>query len=143
MGDNNEHQHLWYGNVGLVSSACLLRGGYTVCGVDWVEAKVDDLSRGLTPIQEPGVAELLEAGHRDGRLSATIDPARAVESADMIWICVGTPSSLETGLDLSHVKAVVRQIGGCASRIRRLSLDSAAQHSRGRGRNGDGRDPDT
>lgn len=99
------------GYVGVVSSACLLRDGHTICGVDPVEVKVNDLSRGLTPLQEPGVSELLAAGHLDGRLSATTDPFTAVNSADMIWICVGTPSSLEYGIDLSHVKAVAQQIG--------------------------------
>jgi len=99
------------GYVGVVSGACLLRDGHAVCGVDPVEPKVRDLAEGRTPIQEPGVADLLAAGHADGRLTATTDPAAGVESADMVWVCVGTPSSLEKGIDLSHVETVMKQIG--------------------------------
>jgi len=99
------------GYVGVVSGACLLREGHAVCGVDPVAAKVRDLANGHTPIQEPGVAELLQAGHAAGRLTATTDPAECVANADMLWVCVGTPSSLEKGLDLSHVETVMEQIG--------------------------------
>jgi GDP-mannose 6-dehydrogenase len=55
------------GYVGIVSAACLLRDGHTVVGVDVVEAKVKDLAAGLTPVKEPGVAELLAQGRRDNR----------------------------------------------------------------------------
>jgi GDP-mannose 6-dehydrogenase len=99
------------GYVGVVSGACLLRDGHTVCGVDPVAAKVKDLAEGRSPLQEPGVAELLASGHRAGRLTATTDPAQGVRNADMVWICVGTPSSLEKGLDLTHVKTVIQEIG--------------------------------
>jgi len=99
------------GYVGVVSGACLVRDGHTVVGVDPIESKVADLADGLTPIQEPGVAAMLAAGHKAGRLFATTDPAEGVQGADMLWVCVGTPSSLETGIDLSHVETVMTQIG--------------------------------
>ena len=99
------------GYVGVVSGACLVRDGHHVLGVDPIQSKVDDLARGHTPIQETGVAELLAAGYADGRLSATTDPSRGVKDADMVWVCVGTPSSLEKGIDLSHVETVMDQIG--------------------------------
>jgi len=99
------------GYVGVVSGACLLRDGHSICGVDPVEAKVRDLAAGRTPIQEPGVAELLAEGFRAGRLTASTDPAVGVKGADMVWVCVGTPSSLEKGIDLSHIEAVMSQIG--------------------------------
>jgi len=99
------------GYVGVVSGACLVRDGHQVMGVDPVQSKVDDLAKGHTPIQEPGVAELLAAGHKAGRLAATTDPVDGVKNADMVWVCVGTPSSLEEGIDLSHVETVMGQIG--------------------------------
>jgi GDP-mannose 6-dehydrogenase len=99
------------GYVGIVSAACLLRDGHEVMGVDSNAAKARDIEQGRSPIQEPGVPEMLASGHADGRLTATTDPARAVERCEMIWICVGTPSSSDGGLDLSAVETVARQIG--------------------------------
>ena len=58
------------GYVGVVSSACLLRDGHEVVGVDPVAAKVADLTQGRSLIQEPGVSEMLAEGHKAGRLSA-------------------------------------------------------------------------
>lgn len=99
------------GYVGVVSGACLVRDGHDVMGVDPVQSKVDDLAKGHSPIQEPGVPELLAAGHAAGRLSASTDPADGVNDAEVVWVCVGTPSSLEHGIDLSNVETVMSQIG--------------------------------
>ncbi len=99
------------GYVGVVSGACLLRDGYEVIGVDSVVTKVNDLAQGKSPIQEPGVAELLEEGHRNGRLTATTDPVTGLAGSDMVWICVGTPSASDNGIDFSSVDAAIEQIG--------------------------------
>ncbi len=99
------------GYVGVVSSACLLRDGHHVTCVEIQSAKVADLNVGETPIQEPGVAEMLRAGHQQGRLRATSDPADGLAGADMVWICVGTPSQPSGQIDLSAVEGAVRQIG--------------------------------
>jgi GDP-mannose 6-dehydrogenase len=99
------------GYVGVVSAACLLRDGHKVLGIDPVGAKVADLSRGRSPVQEPGVAELLTAGHEAGRLRATVNPENSLAASDMAWICVGTPSDSDGGINLAAVETVVRQIG--------------------------------
>jgi len=99
------------GYVGVVSGACLVRDGHEVTGVDPIESKVSDLASGRTPIQEPGVSELLAAGHRAGRLRATNDPASGLEGCDMAWVCVGTPSRPDGSINLSAVEHVARQIG--------------------------------
>jgi len=99
------------GYVGIVSAACLLRDGHTVVGVDVVEAKVKDLAAGLTPVKEPGVAELLAQGRRDNRLFASTKVPDGVKDAEMVWICVGTPSEPDGGINLKYVMAVVEQIG--------------------------------
>jgi GDP-mannose 6-dehydrogenase len=99
------------GYVGVVSGACLLRDGHGIIGIDAVAAKVADLARGHSPVQEPGVAALLEAGHQAGRLKATMDPREGICGSDMIWICVGTPSNLDGGINLAAVETVVGQIG--------------------------------
>lgn len=99
------------GYVGVVSGACLLRDGHRITGVDPVESKVADLNNGLTPIQEPEVANMLTAGHKAGRLKASINPIDGVDGADMIFICVGTPSEFDGGINLSHVQACIGEIG--------------------------------
>ena len=101
------------GYVGVVSLACLVRDGHFVTGVDPVRTKIDDLSLGKTPIQEPHVAELLEMGHRAGRLHATTDAATALADAEMVWLCVGTPSRADGGIQLKSIVEAIRGIGQC------------------------------
>jgi len=98
------------GYVGVVSGACLLRDGHEILGVDPVAAKVADLAQGRSPIQEPGVAELLEEGHKAGRLRATTEVRDALTDSEMAWICVGTPSEPDGGINLSAVENVTGQI---------------------------------
>jgi len=99
------------GYVGVVSGACLLRDGHEIVGVDPVVAKVEDLAQRRSPIQEPGVTQLLAAGYDAGRLKATTDPGEGLTGSDMVWICVGTPSDPDGGLNLSSVDSAVSQIG--------------------------------
>ncbi|MEO0973218.1 MAG: nucleotide sugar dehydrogenase, partial [Pseudomonadota bacterium] len=99
------------GYVGVVTGACLLRDGHHVTGIDPVQGKVDDLAAGQPPIQEPMVGELLRAGHADGRLHASTDPVDGVRDADLVLLCVGTPSQPDGGIDLTYVKRCVEQIG--------------------------------
>ncbi|MHC4324310.1 MAG: nucleotide sugar dehydrogenase, partial [Planctomycetota bacterium] len=98
------------GYVGVVSGACLLREGHQIVGVDPVATKVADLAQGRSPIQETGVADLLDEGHRAGRLRATTETSDALKDCRMAWICVGTPSEPEGGINLSAVENVTRQI---------------------------------
>ncbi|MHC4424511.1 MAG: nucleotide sugar dehydrogenase [Planctomycetota bacterium] len=100
------------GYVGVVSGACLLRDGHEVVGVDPIAAKVADLTQGRSPIQEPGVADLLAEGHKACRLRATTEAHEALADSDMAWICVGTPSEPDGGINLSSVETVIAQIAG-------------------------------
>ncbi len=103
------------GYVGVVSGACLLRDGHEVVGVDTVASKVTDLAQGRSPIQESGVAEMLEEGYKAGRLTATTEAREALTDCDMAWICVGTPSEPDGEINLSAVETVVGQIGKALS----------------------------
>lgn len=98
------------GYVGVVGGACLLRDGHEIIGIDPVASKVADLSQGRSPVQEPGVAELLRAGYEAGRLSATTKP-NGLSGCGMVWICVGTPSDFGGTINLKGVETVVGQIG--------------------------------
>jgi GDP-mannose 6-dehydrogenase len=98
------------GYVGVVSGACLLRDGHEITGVDPMAAKVADLLQGRSPIREPGVTRLLSQGHKAGRLRAATEARHALSNCDMAWICVGTPSEPDGGINLSAVENVTGQI---------------------------------
>lgn len=99
------------GYVGCVTTACFVRDGHHVIGVDINPIKVKAIKAGKSPIIEPGLESLLQAGVENSRLSATGDVETAVINSDIIIVCVGTPSMKNGGLDLSYVEGVCRQIG--------------------------------
>jgi GDP-mannose 6-dehydrogenase len=107
------------GYVGAVSAACFADAGHTVVGVDVSPDKVDMINRGDSPIVEPGLGELLSRAVSQGRLKATRNTQEAIAGTDLSLICVGTPSLRNGDLDLSHMEAVCREIGGA---LRNLSV---------------------
>jgi UDPglucose 6-dehydrogenase len=92
------------GYVGLVSGACFADFGHNVVCVDKDAGKIADLLRGVMPIFEPGLDELVQRNAIEGRLEFSTDIASAVENADVVFIAVGTPSRRGDGhADLSYV----------------------------------------
>lgn len=102
---------LGLGYVGSVSAACLARDGHHVFGVDTHGGKVDLVSRGVSPIVEPGLDELIRSGAASGRLSATTDAKEAVQNSSMSIVCVGTPSKRDGSLETKYVRNVCFEIG--------------------------------
>jgi GDP-mannose 6-dehydrogenase len=99
------------GYVGVTAAACLLKDGHTVVGIDLNKDKVAMVNVGKSPISEPEVGDLLNAGYNDNRLSATTVLNSQIQDADMAMICVGTSSLPNGTLDLSHVRTVAEQLG--------------------------------
>ena len=99
------------GYVGVVSAACLARDGHQVLGVDPNPVKTDLVMQGKSPIIEPGLEPLIAAGVANGRLKAISDHAAAVDHAEVMLICVGTPGQPNGSLDLSYVRRICQQIG--------------------------------
>ncbi|MBB6521164.1 UDP-glucose dehydrogenase family protein [Pseudoteredinibacter isoporae] len=99
------------GYVGLVSSACLSQAGHEVLCIDIDQARVADLSRGINPIYEPGLDELLKSGLADGSLKFTHHTQDAVEHGEVLFIAVGTPPDEDGSADVRHVINVARSIG--------------------------------
>ena len=98
------------GYVGLVSGACFADFGHQVTVIDRDAGRVAALNRGEIPIFEPGLADLVEANFRQGRLEFAAETARAAD-AEAVFIAVGTPSRRGDGhADLSFVYDVVRDI---------------------------------
>ena len=120
------------GYVGLVSGACFADFGHHVTCVDKDADKIAALARGVIPIYEPGLADLVAANTRHGRLSFTTDLA-AVREADAVFIAVGTPSRRGDGhADLSFVYAAARELAPLlsASDRGRHEIDRAGRHRR-------------
>ena len=99
------------GYVGLVVGSCLAESGNDVVCVDNNTAKIANLEKGVIPIYEPGLPELIERNFRDGRLAFTTDLQSAVQRSEVIFIAVGTPTSPSGAADLSAVFAVATSIG--------------------------------
>ncbi|WP_166041537.1 UDP-glucose/GDP-mannose dehydrogenase family protein [Sphingosinicella sp. YJ22] len=99
------------GYVGLVSGACFSDFGHDVVCVDKDASKIDALLKGVMPIFEPGLDQLVERNVRQGRLSFTTELAEGVKGAEAIFIAVGTPSRRGDGhADLSYVYGAAREI---------------------------------
>jgi UDPglucose 6-dehydrogenase len=99
------------GYVGLVSGACFADFGHLVTCIDKDAGKIERLTRGVMPIYEPGLDELVERNVREGRLFFTTDASNAVSQADAVFIAVGTPSRRGDGhADLSFVHAAAREV---------------------------------
>jgi GDP-mannose 6-dehydrogenase len=99
------------GYVGSVSAAALAADGHEVIGVDVNADKVNQVNRRLSPIVEPGLAEILDETVASGRLRATTDTADAIRGSDVSLLCVGTPSRRNGSLDLTYLARVCEQIG--------------------------------
>jgi len=99
------------GYVGLVSAACFSNFGWHVHCVDKDEEKVAGILRGMMPIYEPGLEELVGHNLNAGRLRFSTDLATAVSEADLVFLAVGTPMRRGDGYaDLSYVYQAVSEI---------------------------------
>ena len=102
---------LGLGYVGSTVAACLLKSGHTVVGIDISQTKVEKVRRGISPIVEPDVGDLLAAGRENGLLFSDTTPEPHLLTADIAFVCVGTPSETDGSLVLTHVQNAMRQIG--------------------------------
>lgn len=84
--------------------------GHRITGVDRDAYKVESIETGRAPFYEPGLAELIQEGRANGRLSATTSLEPALKHADIALICVGTPSERNGNLGLDQLRRVCSQI---------------------------------
>jgi UDPglucose 6-dehydrogenase len=92
------------GYVGLVTGACLADLGNRVMCLNRNQQKSDNLKKGILPIYEPGLEEIVQRNHHAGRLQFTTSYDEAMEDAEFIFIAVGTPSGVSGEADLAHVE---------------------------------------
>jgi UDPglucose 6-dehydrogenase len=99
------------GYVGLVAAACLAETGNKVIGADIDQKKIDGLNKGVSPIYEPGLEELLHRNQHAGRLRFSSDVGQSVADSEVVFIAVGTPPDEDGSADLRHVLSVAETIG--------------------------------
>ncbi len=99
------------GYVGLVAGACFADMGNDVYCIDKNPQRIDSLKKGIIPIYEPGLEQIVMKNHKDGRLHFTTNLNDGLKTAQFVFIAVGTPPAEDGSADLQHVLAVAREIG--------------------------------
>jgi UDPglucose 6-dehydrogenase len=98
------------GHVGLTTAACMAHIGHEVLGVDDDAEKIAQIARGEAPFHEPGLSELVREGLDTGRLRVSPSTAEAAAHAEVVFVCVGTPTLPSGEADLDQVERVGRVV---------------------------------
>ncbi len=99
------------GYVGLVSGVCFSDLGNDVICVDKDQDKINKLQKGIIPIYEPGLEELVLKNYKNKKLKFSTDLENSIKKSDIVFICVGTPTKKNgIGADLSQVYTVSKEI---------------------------------
>lgn len=99
------------GYVGLVTGTCFAEMGVSVTCVDVMEEKIDSLKKGIIPIYEPGLEDMVHRNFQAGRLRFTTDLAEVLDEVEVVFSAVGTPPDEDGSADLKYVLEVARTIG--------------------------------
>lgn len=100
------------GYVGLVSGACMAEIGHEVICADIDKEKITKLKKGVIPIYEIGLEEIVERNTKEGRLTFTNDLKKAIQESEVVFMAVGTPEDKMTGqADLRYVFSVAETFG--------------------------------
>ncbi|MCL5435395.1 MAG: UDP-glucose/GDP-mannose dehydrogenase family protein [Patescibacteria group bacterium] len=100
-----------HGYVGLVTAAVFADLGNTVYVIGHTKEKIESLKRGIVPIYEPGLEELVKKNVKAKRLIFTLDYSPSISKSDIVFIAVGTPTAKTGDADLSTVLEVAEKIG--------------------------------
>jgi UDPglucose 6-dehydrogenase len=99
---------LWH--LGSVTSACLSEIGFSVTGLDFNKKTIQDLKKGKAPIYEPGLDELTSKGIKEGRLSFTDKPNKALNNSDVLWVTFDTPVDDNDIADIKFVESNILSV---------------------------------
>lgn len=99
------------GYVGLVTGTCFSDMGNEVYCVDVLEEKIQSLKKGIVPIYEPGLEELIKRNYERGNLHFTTNLKEGLDNSELCFIAVGTPMGEDGSADLQYVRQVAKQIG--------------------------------
>ena len=107
------------GYVGLVSGVCFSDLGNSVICIDKDINKINNLKKGIIPIYEPGLDELVKKNIKSNRLNFTNKFNEAVSKSDVVFICVGTPTKNKSyAADLSQIYNVAKKISKCIKKFK-------------------------
>ncbi len=98
------------GYVGLTTGTCFADMGNQVVAVDISEERVANLRKGVLPIYEPGLKEIVERNTKAGRLIFTTSYEEGLKDAEYVFICVGTPEGVDGEADLQYVRVAAETI---------------------------------
>jgi len=110
------------GYVGLVTGTCLASLGHTVRGVEKDAKKLKTLLDGHCPIFEPGLHELMQENYASGQLQFTDNVKHAVKDAEVVFLCVGTPSKPDGTVDMTYLEAAGKEVCDALAENNRASL---------------------
>jgi UDPglucose 6-dehydrogenase len=99
------------GYVGLVTGTCFADMGNDVWCIDVDETKIDHLKKGIIPIYEPGLEEMVKRNHEEGRLKFSTDLKEGLDESLFVFIAVGTPPGEDGSADLQYVLQVAKEVG--------------------------------
>ncbi len=114
------------GYVGLVQGACFADTGNDVICVDVDEKKIRDLKKGIVPIYEPGLEELVRTNLQEGRLDFTTFLKSAVERSDVIFLCLPTPQTENGAADLQYILRTSEEIASYVNGYKIIASKSTA-----------------
>src|SRR5258708_251655 len=98
------------GYVGLVTGTCFSDLGNNVIALDISDKRIENLNKGILPIYEPGLKEIVERNTKAGRLKFTTVYEDALNDAEYVFICVGTPEGVDGEADLQYVRMAAESI---------------------------------
>jgi UDPglucose 6-dehydrogenase len=104
------------GYVGLVTGTCFAEMGTEVYCVDIDHRKIENLKKGIIPIYEPGLEEMVLRNYEVGRLHFTTDLASVIHEVEVLFSAVGTPPDEDGSADLKYVLDVARTVGQCMTK---------------------------
>lgn len=99
------------GYVGLVTGTCFSEMGIDVTCVDVMESKIENLKKGIIPIYEPGLEDLVYRNYNAGRLRFTTSLISCLNEVEVVFCAVGTPPDEDGSADLKYVLEVASTIG--------------------------------
>lgn len=99
------------GYVGLVTGTCFSEMGTDVICIDVDKEKIENLKKGIIPIYEPGLEDMVERNYKAGRLQFSTDLSEIINDVDVVFSAVGTPPDEDGSADLRYVLDVARTIG--------------------------------
>jgi UDPglucose 6-dehydrogenase len=98
------------GYVGLVTGTCFADLGNRIVCLDIQEERIANLNKGILPIYEPGLEEMVARNVKAGRLAFTTSYAEGIKDAEFVFIAVGTPSDVDGEADLQYVRAAAESV---------------------------------